>query len=167
MIVRSCKHQSGFGLIEVLVALLIIAIGTISSAQMLVTGIQDAQNTYHQSQANLLLSEMIDRMRSNPQGVADNAYLNLSTRDATNPGCSVGCSAKQQAELDMYAWSAHFQSHTDDSGYIPTLPADDDGSPAYGVITAGANDTYLLTVTWADLVAGKSSVEVVTSRFHP
>lgn len=163
----SLRHQDGVGLIEVLIALVVISIGCLASAQMQLQGMQDAQHTYHQSQANLLVNEMMERMRNNPEGVSAGEYDDMVTKKFAKPACTTDCSSAQIAQLDLYSWSGNFQAMETGQDFVPALPADADGLAAYGSIAAQANGAYLLTVTWSDMVDGETSVQTVTGRFTP
>lgn len=161
------SRQRGVGLIEVLIALVVVSIGCLASAQMQLRGMQDAQNTYHQSQASLLISEMMERMRNNPDGVSGSHYSGKTTHQFTKPTCTGACTAQQQAELDLYAWSSNFEMMEAGDDFVPALPSDQNGNPAYGSITAEADGVFLLSIHWSDRVAGDVADESVSVRFTP
>jgi type IV pilus assembly protein PilV len=58
-------NQQGFGLIEVLVALLILAIGLLGMASLQSTGMQMTSETQARTQAILLADDLIERARAN------------------------------------------------------------------------------------------------------
>jgi len=57
--------ERGVGLIEVLMALIVLSIGFLVSANMQLRGMRSNQETYNQSQAMMLANEIMDRMRNN------------------------------------------------------------------------------------------------------
>lgn len=103
--------QKGFGLIEVLVAAFVIAVGVlgISSAQMI--SLKNNQSAYFRSQSNFLIIDMIDRMRANPASIL--AYNNFDTNPGAvpnPPACAdaSGCTPDEIAARDLQEWAALF-----------------------------------------------------------
>lgn len=106
------RSVGGFTLVEVLVALFVLAVGVVGA-----TGLQlAAQRARHQaaltSDAVQLAAALAERMRANPAVLAtpDNPYLQLRY-DAAVDGAPVlpqpcfgeaDCSAAQMAEFDLY-----------------------------------------------------------------
>ena len=70
------KTNSGFTLIEVLIAMLVLAVGLLGLAGMQATGIRNNLSAYNRSLATQLAYDMADRMRSN---VADAGTFGAST----------------------------------------------------------------------------------------
>lgn len=68
------RAARGVGLVEVMVALLILSIGLLGIASLYMTGLRMAQEAYFHSQATLLSQDLIDRMRANRRAVATGAY---------------------------------------------------------------------------------------------
>ena len=62
---RGSYFQQGIGLIEILIAVLLVSIGFLAAAQMQVHSMRFSQSAYHQSQAYYLATSMIARIRSN------------------------------------------------------------------------------------------------------
>jgi type IV pilus assembly protein PilV len=62
---RPTGRMSGFTLLEVLVAIVILAIGLLGVAGLQATSIRNNQSAYLRSQATLLAYDVIDRMRAN------------------------------------------------------------------------------------------------------
>jgi len=71
-ITRNAKSQAGFTLIEILVAMLILAIGMLGIAAMQLRGLQYNHDAYLRSQVNLLAYNISDRMRLNRDKPASN-----------------------------------------------------------------------------------------------
>ncbi len=147
--------QRGIGLIEILVAVVLVSIGFLAAAKMQVEGMRFSQSAYFRSQAYFMATDIIDRMRANPQGVAALAYAGKSTAAGLpNPGCAAkACNESELAAQDLHDWSA--QLHPAD-GTNPALPSGKDGSEvvtARGVITRdAATDSWTVTVFWAEVV---------------
>jgi len=161
--------QQGVGLIEVLVALIILSIGFLVSANMQIRGMRSNQYAYHQSQATLLLGEMMDRMRNNREGTAAGDYDDRSTGTLTKPTCfNTGCDAAGIADLDMFEWSANLQPLRGESNFVAMLPPAPDGLPAVGSISdPDVNGVYTLSVTWQQVEGGSTTTESVQLNFVP
>jgi type IV pilus assembly protein PilV len=85
---NSKKRNSGFSLIEVLIALVIISVGLIGLAALQARGLQYNQGAYLRSQANVLAYDMIDRMRINRASAQAGAY-NLSLTASAPSGSTL------------------------------------------------------------------------------
>lgn len=99
-------HQKGSSLIEVMVALTILAVGLLGMAQLQNRSSQDNQTAYYYSQAVFLAEDLAERMRSNPTVHSDYVIAlddTLSTVSTTQ--CETGnCTASQLASWDLKRW---------------------------------------------------------------
>lgn len=68
------RHQSGFSMLEVLVSMIIIAIGLLGLAALQAQSLRSNQSAYLRSQATLLAYDMFDRMRANRVAARDGQY---------------------------------------------------------------------------------------------
>lgn len=75
------KSQRGIGMIEVLVALLILAIGLLGLASLQTTGLNQTNEARNRSQAVLLAQDMLERMRANRKNLSDYAFAAGSAPD--------------------------------------------------------------------------------------
>lgn len=101
--------QSGFGLIEVLVSVLILAIGLLGLAGLQTQSLKFNNDAFFRSQATLLAMDLADRMRANRDVIekTPNAYQfpASQTVPATYPQCDdTGCSPAELAEYDFAEW---------------------------------------------------------------
>ena len=63
--IQSTRFSSGFTLIEVLVALLIVALGMLGNAMLQLQGMKNSNDAYMRSQIGILASEIADKVRAN------------------------------------------------------------------------------------------------------
>jgi len=85
MIARPIKSQRGASLIEVLVAIVILAIGLLGIAGLQATSVQSNYSAYYRSQATLLAYELGDRMRANrTAGLASGSDSAFPTSSSSN-----------------------------------------------------------------------------------
>jgi type IV pilus assembly protein PilV len=126
--------QSGFTLLEVLVAVLVLSIGLLGLAGLLASSIRNNQSAYQRTQATWLAYDIVDRMRVNrPAALASDYDTTLGTpaNCAANPTLS-GAMAAQ----DLTGWKTLLAC---------ALPA---GDGAVALNTATRQVT--VTVQWND-----------------
>lgn len=71
----SATQSTGFSLIEIMVALVVLAIGLLGVATLQFQSLRSNNDASQRSSAIWLAQELAERMHANPQGVADNDYL--------------------------------------------------------------------------------------------
>lgn len=128
---RRARSQAGFTLIEILVAMLILAIGMLGIAAMQLRGLQYNHDAYLRSQVNLLAYDISDRMRLNSDNAA--SYVQDNTIPNTRPACTAGLATVAN---DLNCWVQQ--------GYDALPP----GSTMN--ITAGASGSYTAAISWTD-----------------
>lgn len=158
--------QRGIGLLEILLALVLVSIGFLAAARMQLEGMRFSQSAYFRSQAYFLASEMVDRMRANVEGVDDGAYDNKSIASAGgDPGCnSRVCLPDDIARQDLYEWKLAILATDAADGVVGALPSGD-GTPATGTITPLGDNAYRITLTWPEVVGGEERQEVLSVEF--
>jgi len=158
--------QQGVGLIEILVAVLLISMGFLAAARMQVEGMRFSQSAYHQSQAYFLASDMIDRMRGNIDGVVKGYYSGVTTSSAaSNPNCDqIQCSSLGLARQDIYDWSASLYSLAGHSGFVPALPSSS-STAASGTVEAIGNGVFSVTMIWNEVIQGDDTQQNLRVQF--
>jgi type IV pilus assembly protein PilV len=130
-------RHGGFTLIEVLVTVIVLAIGLLGLAGLQLGGLRYSYSAYQRSQATIMANDIIDRMRANPTVAGSGSYnISIGTTPATKSctGTSSNCTAAEMAAADLYEWK---QSLAD------VLPAGD-GS----IVNNGG--TFTVTIQWDD-----------------
>jgi len=101
----------GFTLVEVLVTIIVLALGLLGLAGLQALSLKNNHVAYYRSIASQQASDMQDRMRANlgsaaTGGVIGGSYDNMTTTIPADPGCfSSGCAlASQMATTDQYQW---------------------------------------------------------------
>lgn len=105
---KTNRCQQGFTMVEILVALLVLAIGLLGVAGVQALAMKSTTNSHVRSQANLLAYDMVERMRANVPGVEAGAYNNISSAP-TQPSCGSSCSPSQMAAIDASEWYSSLQ----------------------------------------------------------
>jgi type IV pilus assembly protein PilV len=97
---RYARRQRGFSLLEVLITILIFAIGLLGLASLQAVSVRSNQSANFRTQATALSYMIIDRMRANQDAVLRGEYLaGLEEGD-----CSEGPPDTPQAAHDIAAW---------------------------------------------------------------
>lgn len=86
------RAQCGFSLIEVLVALLLVALGVLGAAALQLNALRFTQDSAYRVQASLLATDLLERMRANPGQLA--SYAGVVAGD---------CVAESAAPLSVLA----------------------------------------------------------------
>ena len=112
------RAARGVGLIEVLVALVVLAVGALAIISMQITGKQANYDAVQRTTAAQLASDLIERVRSNPLGA--NGYLTGQvlgggTIGAPNPTCTQAdtCQPIDMALADLYDWERLLDGQTE------------------------------------------------------
>jgi type IV pilus assembly protein PilV len=151
---ESTHDQAGFSLLEVLIALAVLAIGLLGLASLQVYGTRYNHTAYSRTQATMMIYDMIDRMRANPVGVSSGSYSTVYANGSGSisaPNCAaVSCSSADLANYDMNGWKVALEA---------TLP---DGQGQ--ISTAGFTTTVALR--WTERAnndgSGNEATETVT-----
>ncbi len=101
------RGQQGFTLIEILVSLIILAVGFLGLAALQSSSLQGTQNTYFRTQADLLANDMAERMRANRAAVQDGEYEFDGGAAPADPGCGgagADCDSAEIAAADLNEW---------------------------------------------------------------
>lgn len=98
---RMPMKQSGFTLLEVLVAMLVLAIGLLGLAGLMTTSMRNNLSASHRTQATWMAYDIIDRMRANRAGAVTGGYATLMGAAAT---CSTAVPTGTMPAQDIAAW---------------------------------------------------------------
>ncbi len=134
------RHQSGFSLVEVLIALVIMSVGMLGIAGLYVQSLQAGRTSMFRHHAVTLAGDVADRIRANP--IAGAAYNHAANATGTDNSCVTGgvdCNAASMAANDIFLWQAQ-AAETLPSGTVAVVFATPVGTPP----------TYQITVSWTE-----------------
>lgn len=166
----AANKQSGFTLIEALVAILVIALGLLGLAGMQVRMQQAEFESYQRTQALILLYDMADRLNAHRTAAKDCFAFTTNVAGGApvvgtgaNPpaGCASPGSAADNAEADaaIAEWDALLEGAAETSsgtrvgallggrGCVSYDAASEVTNPTTGVVLAGTG-LFTLTVAW-------------------
>lgn len=100
------NNNHGFTLIEVLVSLIIIAVGLLGLAAMQIHSMQGNNGSVLRTQANLIANDIATRMRVNKTAMDNNIYAladyTVACASQTPPDCTTAsCTSSEIAQLDI------------------------------------------------------------------
>lgn len=172
---RTHSGGCGFTLIEVLVALFVLAVGMLALAALQGRSLRDSTTAQLRGTALMLAYDISDRMRANPTGVTAGSYARSSTAAITaqsapttrctkdeTPSSSNTCTPDDMAREDLYQW---LSALGDGRNGLP--------DPRATIIkdTTNANDTvWTITIYWnQDRVTSGSVADYqnLTLRYQP
>ncbi len=146
------KQSSGFAMIEVLLAVVVLAIGLLAGSKMQMLGLNYTQGAQMRTNATMAANDIIDRMRVNMAGVNAGAYKDADTESLPNdPNCiSAGCTPAQLAAHDIRVWAGYF-------GKVGGSDTTTSLIGAKGTIAQNATTgLYTITITWDELINGEN-----------
>jgi type IV pilus assembly protein PilV len=132
------NRQTGVGLIEVLVAVLVLTIGILGMVALQTKALQFTQESVYTSQALMMAYEMTDRMRAN-KGSQIDYLVDYGSNVIANTDCeSSDCSPSQMAKFDAAAWKSAIEVN---------LPS---GDGQIAVDNSGTRPFYTISVRFSD-----------------
>lgn len=130
------KRQSGFTLIEAMVALVVLAVGMLGIAGLYVTTLRSGGSAIYRMQAVNLAADLADRIRANR--TANVAYAGAGVDNNCYGAAAVDCLPAAMAANDLFVWRAQVAA---------TLP----GGAAVVLVPAGvAPFTYTIQILWTE-----------------
>jgi len=135
-------REKGFSLLEVMIAMVIFAVGILGLAGMQVIALENSYESISRNQAIILAYSMSDRMLANRQ--AKNSYLISNNATATlNSNCNtIKCNSTEIVAFDLSQWKQNLSSQLINGS---------------GEIT-GAFPSYTVTVHWDEDRTGATGI---------
>lgn len=145
--VSRCR-QGGASMIEVMVALFLLAIGLLGMLSLQNASQRSNQSAMYSSVAVLLARDMANRITANddPYITTDNGrYNDIDSKDETGsvPTCNSNCGNTQVLNVDVGIWSQYVKTQ---------LPA------GRGTVDVDANGVHQIIVMWDDQLTGADEI---------
>ena len=152
------RQASGFSLIEVLISLVILAVGLLGMTALQNEALKYNHAAFTESQALFLIADMTERIRANRE--SNNYTIELTQPAPTEPVAKCNatpCTSTQMAAWDIYEWRAMVE----DPAYLPN------GNSAISFDTLENEYTITVSYEWTqlgglDIADGIRSVSVTT-----
>lgn len=127
--------HTGFTLVEMLVALVVLTIGLLGVAALQVQAMKYNTDAYLRTQAAILAYDIADRMRANEASANLGLYGYAAAPTAPAPNCNADpCTGAEMALFDMSSWHATLPLR------LPT--------PSASILSAG--NTHTITIRWSE-----------------
>lgn len=147
---RSRVH--GFTLLEVMIALVILAIGVMGVIGLQISTYKQLHTSHNFSKAAMLASDMADRMLANQGKVESSAYFHTTAPSEPEKNCTRStCTPAELASYDIWHWQTELAGQDpEDGSKIPgSLP-----NPRGEVLQE--DDDYIIVVRWDDDLSGST-----------
>ncbi|NVO04650.1 MAG: type IV pilus modification protein PilV [Rhodoferax sp.] len=146
-------HQTGAAMIELLIAMLIIAFGALGFVGLQVKTSATQLESYQRSQALILINDITERMSLNRRNAANYVAANVGVNapaDCTPAGLAALASGQQQATKDLCEWAALLQGAAETQGAARSgaMLGARGCISAYADAADPAGSNYLVTVAW-------------------
>jgi type IV pilus assembly protein PilV len=160
--------SAGFTLIEVLISVVVLAIGLLGMAALQMNGLRNNQSAYFRAQATQLAYDMADRMRTNIVEARDAASGGTYNNGAsTTNNCATGaCTTAQMTGYDFSQWNTELTAQLPSgTGRVCIDGTPNDGTSALPACD-GLGTVYAIKVWWDDDRSGAANQRFVMS-FQP
>lgn len=134
------QHHNGFTLLEVLVALVVLAIGLLGAAGIVLNSTRMASSSYLSAAAQQYAYEITDKMRANQAALQAGNYAIASGASASySIDCSqTTCTSANMAQYDLAQWLDEVQ----------TLP---NGMASITTAASGSMTNVTVNIGWGDV----------------
>lgn len=153
----SLSSFSGFTLIEVLVSMVVLAVGLLGIGALQTVAIRDSQEAYLYSEAVTLAYEMADRIHANAN------VWNGSTLPAAAASCSNNCNsaahtcnAPTMAAYDYCVWNIKARTQLGEAASATVSISPVPGSS----VCSGDVSMRCLTLNWVNAYQGSAKFEL-------
>ena len=102
----AARRQRGDTMIEVLVTVIIIAVGVLGAAALQVTTLKNLSSSHSASVAAIVAEDFSERMRANPVATLADNYVHSAAPGAFTDCAANACTPTQLADYDMGTWWA-------------------------------------------------------------
>jgi type IV pilus assembly protein PilV len=158
------RQQGGFTLIEVLVAILVLAIGLLALAGLQLQTLRYAHSAGLRTIATTQAASLADMVRANKAGNYKELGNAAEGESAASCFTSAGCTPQQMARLDIALWNeSNATVLPGGSGTICIDSTPNDGTPAAPACDNEANAPYVIKIWWSD--DRSANVDLNTTRF--
>lgn len=143
---------AGFTLLEVMVSLVILAIGVLGIIALQMSTYQSLQTSHNFAHAAMLAGDMADRILSNPgqEDIYAHTTAPQEFKDCADP--EIACDAADLARFDVSEWQTMVSGLVGTTRQPGSLPA----GAAVVELLAGTTVAFNIVVRWDDDLSGST-----------
>ena len=151
------SKQTGFTHIEVLVSVLVLAVGILGMSSLQISSLQNSSRSVLRTQAVYLSYEILDRIRANPEAAIaaiKTSAVTMGAPTATNSCVGATCSQAQLFAFDLLEWKCALGKYASSDACTALnnslldlnagLPEGD------GSIAINSNNEFTITIRWQE-----------------
>ncbi|MGY3857602.1 type IV pilus modification protein PilV [Aeromonas intestinalis] len=141
------SHMTGFSLLEVMIAAVILSFGLLGLVAMQATAKFSGYEARQRTIANWLANDLVERVRINKDSWSAQGSAVVSNTALNRPSCGnddgtmAGCSRSDRQALDLYYWQRSL------AGVAVSGAASSLQSPI-GCVIRGANNSLTVGIFW-------------------
>lgn len=154
------KHQSGVGLIEILIAFLLLSIGGVGLASMQLKAKRLSYDAVQRTIATSLTRDIIERMRNNPNFLATYVVDDLGGGSIANeptPDCTTAsCTPAELAAHDLWEWERALDGATESVSQDGTVTFTGGLDSPRACITH-LNGVVTVAIAWKGFMQGQNA----------
>jgi len=170
---RGKQQSKGFSIIELLIAVLVMAVGILGIAGLQVISLQQNRSALFRAEATQMSNDIMDRIRANPTAIYAPVLIGAVPDSSARDCNSLECTPPQMAGFDIASWKCALNpENTDGDTYsiCETLEITKTSVMSSSSLPQGAGSvtltatTYEITVQWVDDRAGNTKSIVLRSQ---
>jgi type IV pilus assembly protein PilV len=139
-LLKTRNNQRGFTLFELLIAVLVLAVGLLGLATMQAQGLKSNSSAEKRTEATFLAMDIMDRMRASPNNLDD-----YEVDAGVIGGCDGGCPAI--VNQDLIEWTTAVKQQLGSGG------------DAWRAQIAQIGGVYMVTLMWDDERTGATGTD--------
>ncbi len=145
----------GFSMVEVLVALVVLAVGMLGVASLFATSLRSGGSAISRMQAINLANDLADKIRANPTGAL--AYQGAATKGNCVGGAigTQSCDSATMAANDLYVWQQQITA---------TWPSNAAGQVTVTAVAGTPLYTYQIQITWKDAAESQTQSYILRAQ---
>lgn len=157
------KRQRGLGIIEVLVALVVVSFGVLGMAGLQLSGMKQSTSAFNRTKALTLTENLATRMRINREAARSQLYNNFDSSaidcaSKPDPYCQAhpggnaqSCDIAELAAFDLYSVACgDFGNDSANAGIAGLLPAGSVMQVSCDDASCVANSSYTISASWPE-----------------
>lgn len=154
--------EFGTTLMEVLVSLLVLSGGMLGIASVQSVSLRNNQAALFRTQATMLSSEIIERMRGNKTAVDNDAYDDVAGAATAACFTAAGCTPNQMAAQDILDWDTAVAATLPGGTGVVCLDSTGNDGTAANFACDGNGNIYAVKIFWDDNRDGTANQSLIT-----